>query len=248
MGRADVHIHSIYSIDGTDTIAEILKQSAQIRLDLISITDHDDVSGSLEAAEKAGKYGLEVIPGSEVTTKDGHLIALFIEKNIPPHLPLIESILRIGEMGGLCVIPHPNSRLAKSLRTEDIRRAVAHPEASKILVGIEVFTGCLLVNSQTAPLRGLADQLLLCGFSASDAHTRDMIGSGMVRFSGNTTVDFKRAIHNRSITPIVNFRPPKGAVASSWTKRTLAVRRNLFKYLHEVGKFRANQRRGGTGK
>ena len=155
-------------------------------------------------------------------------------------------MLRIGELGGLCVIPHPNSRLANSLRSDDIRRVAAHPEASKVLVGIEVFTGCLLISSQTAPLRGLTDQLFLCGISASDAHVRSLIGSGMVRFTGTTTADLRQALLDRRVTPIVQFNPTGRQVVSSWTKQTLAVRHNLLKYIHQVGVYRAGQKRKNT--
>jgi hypothetical protein len=152
--------------------------------------------------------------------------------------------MRIGEMGGLCVVPHPNSRLANSLTHDDVRRVAAHPEASRVLVGIEVFTGCLLVNSQTSPLRGIAHQLHLCELSASDAHVRELIGSGVVRFSGMSAADLRRALVNRQVTPIVRFDPTGTQIALSWTKQTIARRRNLLEYARQVGIYRAGQKRG----
>lgn len=245
MGRADLHIHSFYSIDGTDTVAEILEYAAyHANLDVIAISDHDDLRGSLEARELCGKYGVDVVPAIELTTQGGHLLALFIERPIPSHRPLIEAVLRVGEAGGLVVIPHPNSRLAHSLTHEDIRQIAAHPEASKVLVGIEVFTGCLLVGSQTAPLRGLAHQLHLCEVAGSDAHVRELIGSGVVRFSGLSAADLRKALVNRQVTPIVRFSPTGAQVALTWTKKTIARRRDLLKYARQVGLYRAGQKRG----
>lgn len=244
MGRADLHIHSFYSLDGTDTAAEILEHAAyHANLDVIAITDHDELRGALEARDLGGKYGIEVVPAMELTTLAGHVLALFIERPIPSHRPLVEAILRIGEAGGLAVIPHPNSRLAHSLTHEDIRQIAAHPDASRVLVGIEVFTGCLLINSQTAPLRGLAHQLHLCEVAGSDAHVRELIGSGVIRFSGLSAADLRKALVNRQVTPIARFSPTGAQVALTWTKKTLARRRDLLKYARQVGIYRAGQKR-----
>jgi hypothetical protein len=76
MGRADIHIHSIYSIDGTDTVTEILEQATyHANLDVVAVTDHDDLRGALEARELSGKYGIDVVPGVELTTLEGHVLA-----------------------------------------------------------------------------------------------------------------------------------------------------------------------------
>lgn len=245
MGRADLHIHSFYSIDGTDTVAEILEQAAyHANLDVIAIADHDDLRGALEACELAGKYGVEAVPAMELTTLEGHVLALFIDRPIPSHRPLLETVMRIGEAGGLVIVPHPNSRLAHSLNHDDIRRVAAHPEASKVLVGIEVFTGSLLINSQTTPLRGLAHQLHLCEIAGSDAHVREMIGSGVVRFTGLSAADLRKALINRQVIPIVRFEPTGAQIALTWTKKTLTKRRDLLKYAKQVRVYRSGQKRG----
>ena len=95
MGKADLHIHTIYSWDGTCTVEAVLKQAAHTaELDVIAITDHDEIQGAQEAAELAPRYGIEVIPGSEISTADGHLLALFIPKKISAGLSVVETILR----------------------------------------------------------------------------------------------------------------------------------------------------------
>ena len=74
MGLADLHIHSIYSYDGTTSITAALARARQIGLNVIAITDHDEINGSLKALELAPRYGLEVIPGIEVTTAEGGIM------------------------------------------------------------------------------------------------------------------------------------------------------------------------------
>ena len=68
MGLADLHVHTIYSYDGTASIPAVLARARQIGLDVIAITDHDEIAGSLQALELAPAFGVEVIPGMEVTT------------------------------------------------------------------------------------------------------------------------------------------------------------------------------------
>ncbi len=60
MGLADLHIHSIFSHDGTATVPAILERAKQVGLDIIAITDHDVIRGSLLAAELAPQYGIQV--------------------------------------------------------------------------------------------------------------------------------------------------------------------------------------------
>jgi predicted metal-dependent phosphoesterase TrpH len=75
MGFADIHIHAIYSYDATTTVRGVLKQASSVGLNVIVVTDHDDIRGAFDARDLASQYNIEVIPGVEVSTKDGHLLA-----------------------------------------------------------------------------------------------------------------------------------------------------------------------------
>ena len=76
MGLADLHLHTIYSYDGTASLPAVLSRAKQLGLDIIAITDHDEIAGALKALEIAPNYGVEVIPGIEITTAEGDLLAL----------------------------------------------------------------------------------------------------------------------------------------------------------------------------
>ena len=82
MGLADLHIHTVYSYDGTASVPAVLARAKQVGLDLIAITDHDEIMGALKAFEMAPQYGIEVIPGIEITTAEGDLLALFVTQKI----------------------------------------------------------------------------------------------------------------------------------------------------------------------
>ena len=82
MGLADLHIHTVYSYDGTASVPSVLARAKQVGLDVIAITDHDEIRGALKAFELAPKFDIEVITGIEITTAEGDLLALFVtEKN-----------------------------------------------------------------------------------------------------------------------------------------------------------------------
>ncbi len=82
MGLADLHIHSIHSHDGTCTVSGILQYASTVAdLDVIAITDHDEIDGAVEAVELAPEFGIEVIPGSELQLPKASACPFYREKN-----------------------------------------------------------------------------------------------------------------------------------------------------------------------
>jgi predicted metal-dependent phosphoesterase TrpH len=63
----DLHMHSYYS-DGCNSPADLLHYAADMGLKTLALTDHDTLAGLAEAQNVAGKLGLELIPGVELTT------------------------------------------------------------------------------------------------------------------------------------------------------------------------------------
>lgn len=200
MGTADLHVHSTYSRDGTTTVRAVLKQASNIGLDVIAITDHDDIRGSLAACELAAEYGLETIPAVEVSSSDGHILAFFIRKPIPAGRPLNETLMRIGDQGGIAVAPHPVNPLPKSLSMEALVGAVAHKHARHVLKGIEVYNMGHQVFNRLA--QKLSRWLPLAKTAGSDSHVYWTIGMGQTGFAGNTSADLRCALENMATTPI----------------------------------------------
>src|SRR5438874_11379289 len=78
VGKADLHLHTTVS-DGMASVAALLEYvEQQTDLDVIAVTDHEDAAGGLRAQELAAKhrYRFEVVPGAEITTRHGHVLAL----------------------------------------------------------------------------------------------------------------------------------------------------------------------------
>jgi predicted metal-dependent phosphoesterase TrpH len=198
MGLADLHIHSIHSHDGTATIPAILKYTSEkTELDVIAITDHDTLDGVNQAMDLAPKYGLEVIPGCEITSAEGHVLGLFLNHRIPAGLSFIETLLRIGEQGGMAIAAHPEARGTSSLSFDAIRVAVEHPFASQILVGVEAFNGGLVYTRSNIPAVVKSAHLPIAQTGNSDAHILSMIGNGASYFPGTSIVDLRIALKQR---------------------------------------------------
>jgi len=176
MGFADIHIHTIYSHDATTTVRGVLKQAANVGLNVIAITDHDDIRGAFDARELGSEYNVEVIPGVEVTTKDGHLLALFIEKIPLKGLPLADKLKIIGDKGSFAVAPYPFNQLPGSLIMDNVISVLTRPKLKNILRGIEVY------NMTTQPfderVQRLSAYLPFSQTAGSDVHVYWAIGTG----------------------------------------------------------------------
>ena len=200
MGLADLHLHTIYSYDGTATIPAVLRRAREIGLNVIAITDHDEIAGALEAVKLASHYGVEVIPGSEITTAEGDLLALFIHEKIQPGLSLIETLLRVNEQGGVAIAAHPmaDGMGMKSLTPVSILKALRHPIAKKVLIGIETYNGTAIDRVSNHYTRIFAQGLKVAQTGNSDAHIIDTIGFGATEFPGTTAADLLKALLERT--------------------------------------------------
>lgn len=195
MGKADLHIHTTASYDGTATPAATLEYvRSNTDLDLIAITDHDTIDGALLALDLAPRYGIEVIPGIEVSTAEGHLLALFVTEPVPRNLSLLKTVEYIGAMGGLCVVPHPGGHWNNSVQEEAICSVLQAKELCEVLVGIETYNSSLPRLATNDIARAINDRLQLSYVGNSDSHMLWTIGKGWTEFMGKSAAELRRAL------------------------------------------------------
>lgn len=221
MGLADLHMHTIHSYDGTASVAAVLRRAKEIGLDVIAITDHDEIRGALEAVELASHFGIEVIPGIEITTAEGDLLALFITEKVNAGLPLTDTILKVRELGGVCIAPHPmaGGMGMKSLSALSILKALRSPQAAETLIGIETYNGTSIDRMSNHYARIFANGLDIAQTGSSDAHILDTIGFGVTEFEGNSAMDFLNALRERSTRVRKQNEWSAFRVISSWGMR-----------------------------
>lgn len=105
--RFDLHAHSRYSPDSKLDPEEIVRTARARGLDGIAITDHNAVEGATKAWEYGRSLGVTIIRGTEVSTKEGHVLAYGVKEAIPRDLSPQETVSRIVALGGVPVAAHP---------------------------------------------------------------------------------------------------------------------------------------------
>ena len=196
LGRADLHMHSTYS-DGTGTIEQILDYAQnRTNLDVIAITDHDVIEGSLRTRDlwQRGNYRFDFIVGEEISTLSGHLLALFVEKRIQPGLSMERSIDLIHEQGGMAVIAHPLHPLFRHSCPRTVLDRI-HASKDVWLDGIETWNAsfCGIYANQRAMWFNRA-VYSLPELGNSDAHTLNAIGRGCTWFEGKSAQEVRATI------------------------------------------------------
>ncbi|RMF53484.1 MAG: PHP domain-containing protein [Chloroflexota bacterium] len=194
VGKADLHIHSTYS-DGSASVEAILAHVEQRSdLDVIAITDHDCLEGALRARDRAAakRMRVAVLVGVEISTRDGHLLALGIERLIAADLSMAETVAAVHEQGGLAIAAHPLSWWCPSASRAMLD--ALHTD----LDGLEVLNGSFAgvpINWRLAALNAAHYGLAACG--GSDAHTLNAIGSACTHFAGDSVGELLQAIRMR---------------------------------------------------
>jgi len=194
-GRADLHMHTTVS-DGWPTPSQLVEHAARrAGLDLIAITDHDTIEGARRAADYAARRTkLHVIVGEEVSSRDGHIIGLFLDHRVKPGLSAAATIHAIHEQGGIAIAAHPFWRTQRQVRTGNPVHGVGWLAAELAFDGIEVENatpGFYLFNQLARRLNlGLGAAEL----GGSDAHIVDAVGRAFTEFPGKTPAELRKAI------------------------------------------------------
>jgi predicted metal-dependent phosphoesterase TrpH len=195
--EVDLHMHTDHSGDCA-TPVDVLLQTARDRgLGAIAITDHNEVSGALEARRIAeGFDDLKVIVAEEVkTAEQGEVIGLFLEEKIPKGLTMAETIAEIRRQGGLVYVPHPFDRFHS---VPDYEHLLDIVEEIDIL---EVFNPRVAVTAFNEEAVRFANKYRIVPGAGSDSHVAQGLGSVRVRihdFEG--PAEFLEAMRDADIT------------------------------------------------
>ena len=164
----DLHVHSDASYDGHEPVELILEHVSEIGLDGVVITDHDRIDASLEAAELAPSFDLVGIPGVEISTSDGHLIAIGVDETPAKGMPLQSTIDTVHELGGVAIVPHPFQRTRHGVKKRVLH--TADPDA------IEAYNSMLFTGYQNRRASKYARSYGYPTVGGSDAHYLPNVG------------------------------------------------------------------------
>lgn len=203
-GAADMHLHSLYS-DGTASVAQILDHvEARTDLDVIAITDHERIDGALRALElhAAGDYSYDLVVGEEITTRNGHVIALYITERVAALRPLAETLRAIHEQGGIAIAAHPMAPVPLSVGRRALLRVRDDASPGVQFDAIELFNPSYAGRVRAGARTSLNErELRLPAVGNSDAHVLAGIGTGRTLFAGHTATDFRTALLAGAVEP-----------------------------------------------
>jgi glycosyltransferase involved in cell wall biosynthesis len=170
----DLHMHTDHSYDCATPVEVLLAEARARGLGAIAVTDHNEISGALEAQAKAD--GFKVIVGEEVkTAAQGEVIGLFIREKIPRGLTLEETIAEIRRQDGLVYVPHPFDRMHSVPDYENLLQVLDDVDA------IEVFNPRVAISEFNEEAVRFAAKYRIPAGAGSDAHVPQGLGSVRIR-------------------------------------------------------------------
>jgi predicted metal-dependent phosphoesterase TrpH len=220
--KVDLHVHSEASHDCNEPLELILEHAQDLDLDAIAITDHDRIDKSLEAARKAEEYGLIGIPGAEVSTADGHVLALGVEELPEIGEPFEETVKEIRDMGGIAIVPHPFQRTRHGVKKSKIADCDA----------VEVYNSWAFTGWRNRKARRFAEKENYPEVASSDAHNIGMIGKAYTEI--NTAFADKEEFTEEEVLEAVKsgsnymYGRRKPIPASTWDYGKAAVKKTAW--------------------
>ena len=190
--RADLHMHTTCS-DGKPTPEELAQRLGRTPLSVAAVTDHDTVDGAFRVEEALAGSGPEIVIGSEVTSRDGQVLALFVTRDIPPGMSAEATIGAIHEQGGLAVAAHPYS----------LAEGVGDLAARLPFDGVETLNGAPLMEMSNARAAARLARGRAALVGGSDAHVAWAVGQVHTLFPGAGAADLRAALLAGQTQPAV---------------------------------------------
>ncbi|MFC2045449.1 PHP domain-containing protein [Chloroflexota bacterium] len=192
MLKADLHIHTRYSMDCDTPVPKIIERCGALGINCIAVADHGTIEGALEM-QKAAPF--TVIVAEEILTPHGEIMGMFLKEGIPSRIPIEKAIEQIRAQDGLVAIPHPFDKLrGMGFNSRILEEIVASIDI------IEVFNARTPLQRYSERAQNFARQHNLVGSAGSDAHSTDEIGNAYLEMPEfNSKDEFLQALDKGKI-------------------------------------------------
>jgi predicted metal-dependent phosphoesterase TrpH len=214
--RVEFHCHTIYSKDCLVRVEQLLSACRQKGIDRVVITDHNTASGAFLAAEIDPDL---VIPGEEILTQKGELLAAYIKEEIPSGLSPKETIEILREQGAFISVAHPFDRMRKGhWALPDLQ------EIAPMVDAIEVFNARSMSSEFNQQAEKYAQENEIAGTVGSDAHSVMEVGRAVMLLP-----EFTDAASLKNALPDVKFETQLSSPLIHFTSRYAVWYKRLFK-------------------
>lgn len=176
--KIDLHVHTKASKDSFIDLKDAIKTAKNIGLDGLAITDHDTIEAAVIAANM--KTDIIIIPGIEVSAKEGHILGIGITEEIPRGLTAKETVEKIRELGGISIVPHPFDFFRHGIGENVVRKI--SPDAIESINSNSVFFYYAKRLSEK-----LAEEIQKPQTAGSDAHLLSSIGKAYTAIETTST-------------------------------------------------------------
>jgi predicted metal-dependent phosphoesterase TrpH len=201
--KADLHVHTHYSMDCSMSFQEIIDCCLKQNINCIAVCDHGTIQGALKLREIAP---FKIIIAEEIATSKGEIMGMFLSEEIASNCPLEEAIKRIKEQNGLVCVPHPADALRSSaLGLKNLYKIIGDVDI------IETFNARNYMPGGNAKAEAVAHRFGKLRSAGSDAHTPGEIGMAFVQMEDFITQDDfhlclgKASIQGKVSNPLVHL-------------------------------------------
>ena len=106
---ADFHLHTYHSPDCSTTVEELVARAGELGLGALAVTDHDTVAGGYATKAHAEAHGapLHIAVASEVKTRQGEVIGIYLREDVPPGMSFADTVEAIRAQDAFVYVPHP---------------------------------------------------------------------------------------------------------------------------------------------
>ncbi|MCL2135893.1 MAG: CehA/McbA family metallohydrolase [Candidatus Bathyarchaeota archaeon] len=220
--RADLHVHTTYSNDSLITPKDLIYYAKKNGLNAVAVTDHNRFDGAIKIAKETQDF--LVIPGIEISSSEGHIVALNINKSIQKGLTAVETVEHIHNAGGIAIAAHPYVYFKGCLRN-----AVCN-----------AFDAIEVINARAFPFQKsvkkaqkAAETFKLSQVAGTDAHYGPQIGCGytIIEVEEPTVEEVTKAIlhgrcqpHGQQVPLILNLQQQIHRLQRMVNKATLKLK------------------------
>ncbi len=210
--KIDLHVHTIYSLDSFITPKQLVFYAKKRGLDGVAVTDHDRLDSAMKIRRETDFL---IVPGMEISSADGHIVALNVGETIPKGLRSKDTVERIHRAGGIAIACHPATFFKGSVGEHVTRN----------------FDAIEVINSSALPFgfsqkrsEELASRLGVARVAGTDAHFAPEIGYAFTMIDAQPNVEeMASAIKNGKCEPFGGAIPLPVRLRREWCKIRMLV-------------------------